>query len=338
MLKLSKLFKKHYSILYAGIFILLMFYACGRQETRDSEVAGEYQTWAEKLGFPPDKRVLIFHADDMAMCDEANEATIFLLENDHIQSAAAMPPCPAFKDAIKWAIDNPQYDIGLHLTLTSEWKTHRWGPVSAPEEVPGLLDPEGNMWRSVQEVAMNATPEEVEKELRAQIEKTLAMGYQPDHMDTHMGTVFATNDFTGVYLRLAEEYGIPAMVIDFSDPEVVEQYKQAGYPVTDRLLEMLDEYSLPKLDYFSSVPGGESYEEMRENFFDQIRSLEPGLTEIIFHPQFESEFGKTITGSWQQRAWEVELFADPVVKQFFEDEGLLFTNWKEVMERFENIE
>ncbi len=138
-----------------------------------------------------------------------------------------------------------------------------------------------------------------------------------------------------MYLRLAGEYNIPAMVIDFSDPGVVEQYRQAGYPVTDRLLDMLDSYSLPKLDYFSSVPEADTYEEVRERFFEQVRSLQPGLTEIIFHPQFESEFGKTITNSWQQRAWEVDLFADPVVWQFFEDEGLVFTDWKEVMERFE---
>ena len=126
------------------------------------------------------------------------------------------------------------------------------------------------------------------------------------------------------------------MVIDFSDPEVVELFKQAGYPITDHLLEMLEEYSMPKLDYFSYVPHGASYEEMRENFFNQIRSLKPGLTEIIFHPQFESEFGKSITGSWQQRAWEADLFADPEVHSFFEDEDLIFTNWRDIMTRFNN--
>jgi chitin disaccharide deacetylase len=312
---------------------VLFLYSCDRKAPDDIQSV----TWAERLGFPPDKRVLIFHADDMGMADEANEATIFLLENGYIQSASAMPPCPGYEDAIRWAIENPQYDVGIHLTLTSEWRTHRWGPVSDPADVPGLVDGDGYMWRSVQEVVMNASPREVEKELRAQIEKTLALGYRPDHMDTHMGTVYGSNDFTEIYLRLAEEYRIPAMVIDFTDPLVVEQYRQAGYPVTDRLLEMLENYSLPKLDYFSAVPEGDTYEEVRDNFFQQVSSLKPGLTEIIFHPQFESEFGKTITGSWQQRAWEVELFADPVVRQFFKDEGLIFTNWREIMERFGNI-
>ncbi len=320
------------------IFILLAIFAlksCGQAEVSDSESAEGSVTWAEKLGFPSDTRVLIFHADDMGMADEANEATIYLLENGLIQSAAAMAPCPSYEDAINWAIENPQYDVGIHLTLTSEWRTHRWGPVSDTAEVRGLVDPDGYMWRSVPQVVMNASPEEVETELRAQIDKTLAMGYRPDHMDTHMGTLYGSNDFTEIYLRLAEEYRIPAMVIDFSDPEVLDEFRNAGYPVNERLIDMLDSYSLPKLDYFSSVPGGESYEDMRSNFFELVRSLKPGLTEIIFHPQFESEFGKTITNSWQQRAWEVDLFGDPEVRQFFEDEGLIFTNWKDIMERFD---
>lgn len=327
--------KNCYLTFFTGLIVVFIASSCGETKTREAGAEGETLTWAEKLGFPSGKRVIIFHADDMGMAAEANEAIFYLLENNLIQSAAAMPPCPAYEDAIIWANENPQADVGLHTTLTSEWDTHRWGTVADPAEVPGLIDPEGYMWRSVQEVVMNATPEEVEKELRAQIEKTLALGYRPDHMDTHMGTVYGSNDFTEVYLRLAEEYRIPAMVIDFSDPEVVEQYKQSGYPVSDRLLAMLDDYSLPKLDYFSSVPGAGSYEELREKFFEQVRLLKPGLTEIIFHPQYESEFGKTITGSWQQRAWEAELFADKVVQQFFVDEGLILTNWREIMERFE---
>ncbi len=319
-------------------FCVILTSGCESGNTGENTTESSHKTWAEKLGFPSDRRIIIFHADDMGMVGEANEATFYLLENNLIQSAAAMAPCPAYEEAIIWAINNPQEDVGIHLTLTSEWRTYRWGPVADPAEVPGLVDSDGYMWRSVQEVVMNATPVEVEREIRAQIEKTLALGYRPDHMDTHMGTLYGSNDFTEVYLRLAEEYRIPAMVIDFSDPAVVEQYKQSGYPVSDRLLEMLKDYSLPKLDYFSSVPKGDSYEDMRENFLDQIRSLKPGLTEIIFHPQFESESVKTITGSWQQRAWEAELFADPVVKRFFEDERLIFTNWREIMERFDRME
>ncbi len=335
MLVIRKLFLKNFSTYLLLGFLVLLIVACGPRESSEDVSEHDFATWAERLGFPAGKKVLIFHADDFGMCDEANDATIFLLENNLIQSAAAMAPCPAYDDAIKWAIENPHADVGIHLTLTNEWKTHRWGTVADPAEVPGLLNPEGFMWHSVIEVVMNANPEEVETELRAQIEKTLAMGYRPDHMDTHMGTLFASNDFTEVYLRLAEEYRIPAMVIDFSNPLVLERYKQTGYPINETLLGLIENYSLPKLDNFGSVPGGENYNDMRENFFNLIRSLEPGLTEIIFHPQYDTEYGRTITGTWQQRAWEVDLFADPVVKKFFEEEGILFTNWKDIMERFD---
>lgn len=334
---INKLFLKNYSVPLLLFFVFLLISACGQMKSEDEASGSEYQTWAERLGFPSGKKVLIFHADDAGMVEEANEATMYLLENNLIQSAAAMPPCPAYEDMIEWAIENPQFDVGIHLTLTNEWGSYHWGTVADPEEVPGLLTAAGNMHKGVREVVLNATPEEVETELRAQIEKTLALGYRPDHMDTHMGTLFGSNAFTEVYLKLAEEYRIPAMVIDFGNPKVVEAYKESGYPVSDDLLNMIDNYSLPKLDNFSSVPKGESYEDMRANFFEQVRSLEPGLTEIIFHPQYATEKSKTITGSWQQRQWEVDLFADPVVRQFFEDEGLIFTNWKEIMERFDSL-
>jgi chitin disaccharide deacetylase len=324
-------------VLLLGFSLLILPAGCGTAASEGAGLENEAKTWAEKLGFPSGKRVLIFHADDFGMCDEANDATIFLMENNLIQSAAAMAPCPAYEDAIKWAINNPKADVGIHLTLTNEWKTHNWGTVADPKLVPGLLTDQGHMRPSVLSVVFSAKPEEVETELRAQIEKTIAMGYRPDHMDTHMGTLFGSNDFTEVYLRLAEEYRIPAMVIDFSKPEVVEGFKQSGYPVTDRLIELVANYSLPKLDYFGSVPKGKTYEELRENFFQQIRDLKPGLTEIIFHPQFATESSKKITGSWQQRQWETDLFADPVVKKFFRDEGLIFTNWKEIMDRFDRM-
>jgi chitin disaccharide deacetylase len=249
---IGEMAKRCYLRQLTGLFIFIMISSCGQISDPEADVQDSH-TWAEKLGFPAGKRVLIFHADDMGMADEANEATVYLMENGLIQSAAAMPPCPAFEDAIKWAVANPGFDVGIHLTLTSEWRTHRWGPVSDPSDVPGLVDPDGYMWRSVRDVVLNGTPAEVEKELRAQIEKTLAMGYRPDHMDTHMGTVFGSNDFTEIYFRLAEEYNIPAMIVDYSNPAVLERYKQSGYPITERLMEMIDNYSLPMLDTCEGV-------------------------------------------------------------------------------------
>lgn len=293
------------------------------------------KTWSEKLGFPEGRKVLLLHIDDAGMCPEANAATQKYIENGQIMSAAVMMPCPNAQSFIKWVKDHPAADIGVHLTLTSEWKNYRWGPLAKASKVPGLIDPEGKFYHEVPEVVMHASAKEVELEIRAQIEKSIAWGHRPTHIDTHMGTLYGSPEYVKVFLKVAEEYRIPANIIDVSDPQVAGYFRKAGYPITDEVISNIGEYRLPKLDNFSSVPGGKSYEEKRANFFKLVKSLNSGLTEIIFHPAVLTENLKSITGSWQQRVWEGELFADPVVHQFFKDEGIIITNWKEIMKRFD---
>jgi len=295
------------------------------------------ETSADKLGFPAGKKVLLLHCDDIGMCPEANTAAIHYLEGGFLHSAAVMMPCPNAAAMIAWAKNHPSEDIGLHLTLTSEWNHYRWGAVSDPAKVPGLIDPEGKLWHEVPEVVTHASDKEVETEIRAQIDKSIALGYRPTHIDTHMGTLYESVGYVKVFLKVAEEYHIPANIINVSNPEIAENFRKAsGYPLTDDVIRAIGEYKLPKLDNFTSVPEGSTYAAKRANFFKMVKSLESGLTEIIFHPSVPSENMKTITGTWQQRAWEAELFADPLVIQFFKDEGIILTNWKEIMNRFEN--
>ena len=320
-------------IIMLGIFMMLNFSGCTQNQSDQNKILAS-KNWAEKLGFPAGKKVLILHADDIGMCEEANSSVFPYLENKQIQSAAIMVPCPYAEEAILWAADNPNMDVGLHLTHTSEWKTYRWGTVEDPAKVPGLLDPDGKMWRSVEEVVMNATPQEVELEIRAQIEKAISLGMKPSHIDTHMGTLYGSPKFVEVFLKVAEEYNIPANAIELSVPQVVEHFRKAGYPITDEVIKTMADYSLPKVDFFSSVPKGKTYEEKREKFFNHVKEIPAGLTEIIFHPSVESENLKSITNSWQQRVWEAEMFSDPVVNQFFSDEEIIFTTWKEIMQRF----
>lgn len=321
------------------LFLLsIISIACTKQQKETAtEKKVSPQTWAEKLGYPSGKKVLILHADDIGMCEEANISAKRYLQQDDIQSAAVMMPCPNADEFIKWAIEHPDEDVGLHLTLTSEWKTYRWPTVTNPAEVPGLIDPDGNMWHTVRQVVEHASAAEVEKEIRAQIEKAIALGYKPDHIDTHMGTLYGSHEFTAAYLRVAEEYQIPAMVIDMSNPAVVKGFKDQGYPIGSEMLEHVKNYKLPKLDFFASAPNGNSYEEKCEKFFGLVKSMPPGLSEIIFHPSEPTENLKTITNSWQQRNWEAEMFADPKVKTFLEEEGVVFTNWKEIMRRFREL-
>ena len=317
------------------LFAVALFAACSQPKKSTAKELSAGATQAEKLGFEKGKKVLLLHADDAGMCKEANEAVEKYLLSGDIKSTAVMAPCPAAEEFILWAKEHPTVDVGMHLTHTSEWKDYRWGPVADPAKVPGLVDPDGMLWHEVPDVVMHAKASEVETEIRAQIEKAKSLGWNPTHLDSHMGTLFGSPEFVKVFLKVAQEYGIPANVIDLSDKDVLEHFRKAGYPMTDEVVKLFDEYKMPKLDNFTSAPHGSTYEEKRENFINLVKSLKPGLTEIIFHPSVQTENLKTITNSWQQRVWEAELFSDPVVKKFFEDEGIIITDWIEIMEKFE---
>ncbi|MCX7424389.1 MAG: polysaccharide deacetylase family protein [Planctomycetia bacterium] len=295
--------------------------------------AASGETWAERLGYGPKSRVLILHADDVGMCCEANLAAEEYFRTGDIQSASIMVPCPWFNDFAAWYKEHPEADCGVHVTLNSEWKHYRWGPVAPRGKVPGLVDKDGMLYSNVLQTALGATREQVETEIRAQIERALASGIKPTHLDTHMGAVYCRPDVAQVFLKLALEYKIPAFAIE-PTPEMIEKLRREGFPATEEMIRALREYPMPKLDRFTDVPRGKSYEEVRAKFFDLVRSLPPGITQIIFHPSVESEALKRITGSWRQRTWEARLFADPEVKQFFKDQGVEFTTWREMGRRY----
>ncbi|HBC78698.1 MAG TPA: hypothetical protein DEO60_04355 [Bacteroidales bacterium] len=322
-------------LVFAAFFFI--FPACNRSKNstlKKSEVTESKKTNAEKLGFPVGSKVILLHCDDAGMCEEANIAVRHYFETGDLLSTAVMVPCPNAMELVEWAKTQKSPDVGIHITLTSEWKTYRWGPVSEKSKVPGLIDPEGKMWHDVPEVVTHASAGEVETEVRAQIDKVIEAGFTPSHIDTHMGTMYASPEYLKVFLKIAEEYKIPANAIDLSDPAIAENFRKEGYPITTDVVELLNQFSLPKLDNFSSVPDGNTYDEKRANFFKLVNSLGPGLTEIIFHPSVETDNLKTITGSWQQRVWEAQLFSDPVVKSFFADNGIIITTYREVMNRF----
>src|SRR6185503_5192816 len=102
---------------------------------------------AERLGYKPGDKLLIVNGDDVGMCHAANEATIEALEKGLMTSATMMVPCPWFAEIADYAKRNPQRDFGIHLCHTAEWKFYRWGPVASRDKVPGLVDPQGYLWR-----------------------------------------------------------------------------------------------------------------------------------------------------------------------------------------------
>src|ERR1700730_18366081 len=170
---------------------------------------GQSKTVAERLGYAADSKLLIVHADDLAVAHSVDTASFEALDKNAVASASVVVPCPWLTEVASYAKDHPEADLGLHLTLTSEWKVYRWGPVESKDKVSSLLDPAGYFWSETAPAARNIKPEEAEREIRAQIEHAVAAGIHPTHLDTHMGTLLATPELFAVFVKVAHEYDLP---------------------------------------------------------------------------------------------------------------------------------
>jgi predicted glycoside hydrolase/deacetylase ChbG (UPF0249 family) len=292
------------------------------------------ETWAERLGYPRGAKVLILHAQEMGMCHETNAAITPLLQAGVVRSAAAMAPCPWFVDAAQWSASHPRADIGLELTINSEWDRYRWRPVAADHLVATLLDSDRFMWRSTTQTMVNAQAEDVEREVLAQIAHARALGLRPTHLTTHLGALVMRPDLIGVYLRVAQRQWIPAMVVELT-PAHVERFREQGFPLPDDIIQLLSDYSLPKVDDLRMVADAETYEAKKEAFLKMLAELPPGLTQIAFQPAVETDGLKRIMPDWQQRVWDSQLMGDEAVRAALRGQGIMLTDWREIMRRFE---
>ena len=169
---------------------------------------------------------MIINGDDTGMCHAANEATFDALERGLLTSATIMVPCPWFNEVANYARRHPDKNFGIHLCHTSEWGLYRWGPVAPRAKVPGLIDPEGCLWRSVEEVYAHSSPAEALEEARAQIKKALAAGIDVTHLDSHMGTLQYDLRYLDAYLQAAVEFALPVRMASqatlerFGQPEL----------------------------------------------------------------------------------------------------------------------
>ena len=154
-------------------------------------------------------RRLIIHCDDLGMAHSINTAAFTALESGIITSASVMVPCPWFSEAARKAQENPEWDIGVHITLTSEWDFYRWSPIAPRNKVPSLVGADGYFFQNPMLLAQYGNPDEVELEIRSQIERALASGIQPTHLDTHMFAVYSNPHLAERFALVACEYKIP---------------------------------------------------------------------------------------------------------------------------------
>ena len=182
-----------------------------------STLNAQTRTVAERLGHPKNAKLLILHADDLGVAHSENAASFDALERGAVNSGSIMMPTPWVTEVARYAKAHPDADLGLHLTLDSEWETYRWGSVAPHDQVPSLLDADGTFPRSPDTLARRAKPAEVERELRAQIDRAYAMGLEPTHVDSHMGALYQTPELFRTYTKVARSYKLPFLAV-FDSP------------------------------------------------------------------------------------------------------------------------
>src|ERR1022692_3656114 len=165
---------------------------------------------AAALGLLPDERAVILHADDVGMCHASIPAFRELAESGSLSSASVMVPCPWFGEVARYSKTNAVVDMGVHLTLTSEWTGYRWAPISTVDVRSGLID-EGGFFHAQRSQALeSATPEAAYVEMPAQLPGARAAGVDVTHLDAHMFTALG-HPLTEAYLRLGIEEGLPSL-------------------------------------------------------------------------------------------------------------------------------
>ena len=289
-------------------------------------------TYAERLGWPSGTKVVIFHVDDVGMSHNSNMGAIKSVENGIATSLSIMMPCSWVPEYAAYLKEHPHTDAGLHLTHTSEWKNYRWGPVAGKSVVPGLVDPTGYLWKNVQDVLAHATADEIETEIRAQIDKALSMGIEPTHLDSHMGTCF-TPQFIDRYVKVGIEKQIPILIFGGHMQYIGDQVGPLR-PMVISVAEKVWNARLPVIDDLVTQPTrSKDYKQKKIELIKLLSDMKPGITEIIVHCTVQTEVFSHISGSGPNREAELCLLTDPDIKKFIESEGIILTTWRELKKR-----
>ena len=280
------------------------------------------KTLVERLGYPRDAKLLIVHADDLGAAHSINSASIKALESGLVSSASIMVPCPWLPEIAAYARAHPEFDFGLHLTLTSEWNLYRWGPVLGKELVPSLLDGNGYLYPLENEAAAHMDIKEAEAEIRAQIARARALGIQPTHLDSHMGTLYQGKALFEMLVRVARDNKLPFRVSQ-------EWFSRA--PFMPSLLGP----DIVVLDRTISIEPNVAAEDWAKFYTNEIKNLRPGVTDMIVHLAFADEEMKGVTfghpnwgAEWRQR--DFDFVTSDTFRKVLKENNVKLITWREI--------
>ncbi len=287
-----------------------------------STVDSQKASLAERLGYPRDAKLLIVHADDLGMAHSVNAATIKGFESGLVNSGSIMVPCPWLSEIATYARSHPQTDLGLHLTLTSEWTPYRWGPVLPGDRVASLLDKSGYLYLTESEAASHANVKEVEAEIRAQIQRARSLGIQPTHLDSHMGTLYQNKALFETLLRVARENKLPTRISreQIDSTSYLPSILKPDDIIIDRVISI--DPSVP--------PDG-----WAKFYSDAIKNIQPGITEVVVHLAYDDSEMKAAThdhpdwgAAWRQR--DLDFFTSDDFRKVLQENQIRLITWREI--------
>jgi hypothetical protein len=285
--------------------------------------------YLKKLGYSNNDRLVIIHTDDIGMCHASVQAYKDLWAFGTISSGAVMVPCAWFPAAAKICRENPDMDMGVHATLNAEWEGYRWGPVSDAGAGSGLRDEAGYFHQWHQAVYDNASVEEVDVEVNAQIEKALKAGIDVTHVDSHMGTIMNPK-FIQSYVQAASSRLLPNMLPRLSAKGIEmmgvgEEERIAYAPVMD----MLENMGVPMVDGILSMPLEHDHDHIgvAKKLLDEAPV---GITHFILHPSIDTPELRAIAPDWQARVANYNAFMSDELKAFIENSDLKLIGYRAI--------
>ena len=300
---------------------------------------------AERLGYDKDAKLLIIHADDIGIAHSINIASFDAYKNNGINSGSVMMISPWVKEVAEFHKDYPQYDIGVHLTLTAEWKNYKWGGLSSSNEIQSLLNDDNEFYDNTRDVNINADPEEVRKELQAQIDYARSLGINPSHIDSHMGAIAVNKDIWRVYIEVGHKNRLVSMAIKSRISSLFDE----DFPVPDYIVPVNDMYMLyPEADRTSleSIAGEDvantlivndvyKYDDFFKLYSSKEESLAPGLNVFLLHLGYDNEELRAVTvdhpeyGSlWRQLDYDV--FNSKEFNKVLKDNDIKLVTWGDI--------
>jgi chitin disaccharide deacetylase len=297
------------------IALVICFGACAQKKTIQ-----------ERMGYPKETKLLIIHADDIGVTQTENAASIYAMEKGSVNSGSIMVPCPWFPEIAAYASSHPQADLGLHLVLTSEWKYYKWGPV-LHDKVPSLLTDQGFLTDGSVDLSKKATVEDVEKELRAQIDRAIQFGIDPTHLDSHMGMLYTDARFLEVYIKLGREYKMPLLL----NSDFLQHWAKIDISKILNDRDILTDY------IYTATP--QDYAGGMKNYYTNIlKNLQPGLSTILLHAAYNNDEMKAVTidhpdwgAAWRQA--DFDFFTSKECKKLIADHNIKLITWREIRDK-----